>query len=521
MKPPSQNIRILLLEESKADADLVSRELRRLKAAYALRHVSVRDEFLRALDDFPPDLILSDYALPNFNGMTALSLAREKNPEVPFIFISGSIGEENAIEVLKGGATDYVLKSSIQRVLPAVERALRETRDREERGRLQEQLRQSQKMETVGRLAGGVAHDFNNILTAISGYSHFLLAAMSADDPKRPDVEEIQKASKRASSLTRQLLTFSRQQIFHLELLDVSAVALEMEKMLRRLLGENMELDVRSAKNLGKVKADQGQLEQVILNLVVNASEAMPNGGKITLEAADIELGEDYARSHPEMQPGPHVMLSVSDTGSGMDSKILSQIFEPFFTTKQFGRGTGLGLSIVYGIVRQSRGGISVASQPGRGTTFKIYLPRAADSADSVDLSFVKKKAVPGTPPGSETVLLVEDDEIVQKVVGRILTGHGYRVLSPRTTDEALRLGREYKEDIHLLLTDIVMPGMRGYELARHISSARPAVKIIFISGYSETDAFKDELLRADANFVQKPIDSELLTRKVREALEG
>ncbi len=380
----------------------------------------------------------------------------------------------------------------------------------------QAQLVQAQKMEAVGRLAGGIAHDFNNLLTAISGYSDFLLGALGPDDPKRADVEDIKKAGQRAASLTRQLLAFSRQQILEPRVLDVNVVVSDTEKMLRRLIGEDITLSTSLAEDVSRIKADAGQITQVLMNLVVNSRDAMPQGGKITIETADVELGEDYCREHVEVRPGPYVMIAVSDNGSGMEPKVLSRIFEPFFTTKEQGKGTGLGLSTVYGIVKQSGGSIFVYSEPGKGSTFKVYLPAVSGSPEPAHAGPAVRSL-----SGTETVLLVEDDEMVRKFVYRALVEHGYTVLKAETPEAALEISRKHKGEIDLLLTDVVMPHMHGAELARRVTAARPRSRVVYMSGYTDRAVVEQDLLAKGTAFLQKPLTLEALTRKLREVLDA
>jgi PAS domain S-box-containing protein len=386
----------------------------------------------------------------------------------------------------------------------------------QEKTTLEEQLRQSQKIEAIGRLAGGIAHDFNNLLTVIKGYSQLSLHELKEDVPLRENIEEIKRAAERAADLTRQLLAFSRRQILEMKVLDLNTILRDMDKMLHRLIGEDIELITLLADDLGGVKTDPGWVEQIIMNLAVNARDAMPSVGKLTIETANVELDEHYARAHVAVTPGRYAMLSVSDTGVGMPPEIRDKVFEPFFTTREKGKGTGLGLSTVYGIVKQSGGNIWVYSEPGYGTTFKIYLPRVDEPLEEIKERVVKEEL----PRGSETILIVEDEEDVLKLAARILERQGYTVLQTSSTSKALEICKEQKKPIHLILTDVVMPQMGGRELADRIVSIHPETKVLYMSGYTDNAIVHHGVLEEGLNFMQKPFTLEILSRKVREALD-
>jgi len=389
--------------------------------------------------------------------------------------------------------------------------------DLTEMRQLEVQYRQAQKMEAVGRLAGGIAHDFNNLLTAIIGTTSLVLEDMGLESRARLDIQEIEKAAKRAAGLTRQLLIFSRQQVLEPRALDLNALVANLEKMLHRLIGADIELRTKQAAALGAVRADPGQLEQAIVNLVVNARDAMPQGGRLTIETADVELDRSYVAGHVPTQPGPYVLLAISDTGVGMDDATKARLFEPFFTTKEPGRGTGLGLATVYGIVKQSGGYIWAYSELGHGTTFKIYLPRVAETP-------VPPESTTGTPipvRGSETVLVVEDQEEVRQLTKRVLEARGYAVLAARNGAEALEIVARHPTRIHLMITDVVMPGMNGRELAELACAKRSDLKVLYVSGYTGEAVLQHRLLEPGVAFLQKPFTPDALARKTREVLDN
>lgn len=384
-----------------------------------------------------------------------------------------------------------------------------------ERVRLEEQFRQSQKMEAIGRLAGGVAHDFNNLLTVITGYGQMILSRLSPTDASHGDMEEVLNAANRAAVLTSQLLAFSRRRMAESRVFDLNTVVSGMEKMLRRLIGEDVRLETALDRSVRPIKADPGQVEQIIMNLVVNARDAMPGGGKITIRTDEVELSDDYARAHIGVRSGRYVMLAVSDTGRGMNEEVRRHIFEPFFTTKDPGKGTGLGLSTVYGIVKQSGGDIWVDSQPDKGTTFKLYFPFADDLHDAEPARARRQE-----PRGVETILLVEDDPEVRGMVRRILVYQGYQVLEASSGPEAIELAGGQGGPIHLLLTDMVLEEMGGRVLAEALAPARPDMKVLFMSGYTDAEVPDIGEMAPGTQFIQKPFLPDALVRKVREVLD-
>jgi len=440
-------------------------------------------------------------------GLLALVRFRQSSP--PF--------DESDLELAQALADHAALAISNARLLRSAMQELAE-RERAEAAlrKSEEQLRHSQKMEAIGRLSGSVAHDFNNLLSIILSYSDLVLSDLKPIDPLRADIESIKRAGEKAADLTRQLLAFSRQQVLTPRTLDLTEVLRESEKMLRRLLSADIEIVTHYARSLLPVKVDPGQIDQVLLNLVVNARDAMPEGGKLTIETKNVELDESYTTEHFGVASGPHVMLAVSDTGIGMDQQTQARIFEPFFTTKEVGKGTGLGLSTVFGIVRQSGGHIWVYSEPGGGTTFKVYLPVSDDAEPVPPLETI----APTTLQGTETILLVEDQDEVRRVAQAILRRYGYHVIEARNAGEALLSCERHPRTIHLLLTDVVMPQLSGRELAERLVAIRPEMRVLYMSGYTENVILHHGILDSGLAYLQKPIVPDLLLRRVREVLD-
>lgn len=504
----SKPMRLLCLEDNANDRALLEASLAEAGLEFEYIHVMSRQDFETALKQQTFDLIISDYSLPGYDGMSALAAAKRFQAETPYIFVSGTIGEERAIESLQNGATDYVLKQRSDRLAAAVQRALREKQERSERKRLEEQLRQAQKLEAIGQLAGGVAHDFNNILTVIQGNAQLaLLNSTSLDAATKEYLTQIVRASERAAKLTRQLLMFGRKNAVQLERLNLEEVISNLSKMLIRVIGENIDLQCRHS-DTAIIRADVGMMEQVILNLVVNARDAMPRGGNITIATRRVCFEDSFPAAG---RPGEFVCLSVQDSGTGIAPEHLPKIFEPFFTTKEIGKGTGLGLATVFGIVQQHNGWVDVSTQLGVGTTFECFFP-----ALDVTPTFQRTQDVGVTVRGgTETILLVEDDEAVRSLTRRTLERYGYRVIEAASGKAAL----EVQTPFDLLVTDMVMPeGITGRDLADSLRNRVAGLKVIFASGYSHDTEF---FHRAGNVFLQKPFHTETLLRTIRQLLDN
>lgn len=513
-------LRILYVEDNELDAILVGRELARDGLQADLDRIWTEPEFKTKLRAGGFDLILCDNRLPGFSGMKALALARELKPETPFIFVSGTIGEEVAVEALKSGATDYVIKDRIGRLPSAVRRALQTIEDRSKRQEAEralrtseEQFRQIQKLEAIGLLAGGVAHDFNNLLTVINGRSLLMMRKLPPDDPARKEFELIYRTGERAAALTRQLLAFSSKQQLEPVVMNLNAIISDLTKMLKRMISESIQLTLELHEPLPNIMADPSQMEQIVMNLVVNARDAMPHGGTLCISTGIEELGAPALRHGLHTGAGRHVRISIRDSGTGMDEATVARIFEPFFTTKSPGKGTGLGLSTVYGILKQSAGGIEVDSAPGTGTTFHILLP--AVLAESTARK--SNAAAPRVTGGNETVLVVEDEEGIRGTIAEILAIDGYQVLTARTGQDAFDLVQNGTKPIDMIVTDLVMPNMGGVDLLKAVHKIQPGMRVLFVSGYAVDAAEAGEL--GDAPCLQKPFTPTALLNRVREVL--
>jgi two-component system, cell cycle sensor histidine kinase and response regulator CckA len=510
-------LRVLIIEDSEDDTLILVRELKRAGYDVEFNRVDNPTALKSSLTCEEWDLVVSDFSMPTFSGTDALKLVRSLGCDVPFIFVSGTMGEDTAVAALKDGAQDYLVKTNLKRLVPAVQRELREAEERRRRQTLEQHVNQLQKFEAIGRLAGGIAHDFNNLLSVILGQSEILLER-SHDQGITRGLEMIRESARRGASLTRQLLAFARRQVLKPRIVNVNSILADVEKLLKRMIGEDIQLNFQADGRLGNVEVDPAQLEQVIINLATNARDAMPGGGKLTITTTNVILDEPYAASSMVVNAGRYVQITVSDTGCGMDEKTRSRIFEPFFTTKEQGKGTGLGLATVFGIVKQSGGYIWVYSQPGHGTSFKIYLP----TVDVAEETLHSVEDVEEPPRGAETVLVVEDDAMLREVTSDFLQSSGYIVLSAGSPKEALQFAEEQNPAIDLLVTDLIMPEMNGRELANRLSKARPKLKVLYVSGYTDGIVQDGSHVTSEGGdaFLEKPYSRRSLARKVREILD-
>ena len=525
MTPPKNDLaaekiplRVLLLEDRETDAELVVRELRRFGFDPQWSRVETEEAFKAGLCP-SIDVILADYDLPQFNGLDALQALQESKLDIPYIIISGSLGDELVAKCIKRGVSDYLLKDRLDRLGLAVSHALEERRLRSERKAIEEQLRQAQKMEAIGQLAGGIAHDFNNVLTVINGWSGMLLEDSGANPLTHEAAKQIYTAGQRASSLTRQLLYFSRKRPIEQISLDLNQTIEEVAMMLRRLIGEHIDLKLDLAPGLVPISADISMMEQVLVNLTVNARDAMPHGGLLIVSTELVEFSQNEVRGWSEARPGRFVRLQVRDTGCGMSRENLNRIFEPFFTTKEVGKGTGLGLATVFGIIKQHHGWLEVESQVDTGTTMTVHLPVAENPEPAILKPVPSSGSVAG---GRETILIVEDEASVREFAVAVLQPLGYRVLQARSGRDALEIWKWHGNRIHLLLTDMVMPDeLTGPQLADKLVATKPELAVIFTSGYSQEMADRVFPTGRGARFINKPYSPRQLGALVREALDS
>jgi signal transduction histidine kinase len=509
-------LRVLVIEDSEDDAALLVRELRRGGYDVSYQRVDTAPAMSSALNAQEWDLVVSDHSMPNFSGSAALSLLREKESETPFIFVSGTIGEEAAVAALKDGAQDYLMKSNLKRLVPAVQRELREAEERRERKRLERQVLQLQKFEAIGRLAGGIAHDFNNAIGAILGWADLAGEEAQPGSRLQERMQKICAQARRAAGLTSQLLAFARQQVLERRKINLNTLVEEGTSLLQRVIGEDIDVRVVSQADLRVAVADAVQIDQVLMNLCLNARDAMPKGGRLIIETNNVELDKEYCRLHPYVNPGNYVLLAVSDTGMGMDAKTIDHIFEPFFTTKEVGRGTGLGLATVFGIVKQHGGFINVYSEVGKGTTFRVYLPS--------DIGAAEPPRVEGNEQpqkGTETVLLAEDHEGLRELAKETLEALGYQVVLAEHGTEAVALFKSNSARIDVVVLDVVMPGVGGADAYAKMSAIRPGLGVVFATGYTAEAASLTPLVEKGAFVLQKPYTAKSLSKAIRSVLEN
>jgi two-component system cell cycle sensor histidine kinase/response regulator CckA len=509
-------LRVLVVEDSEDDAALLVRELRR--GGYEVSHerVETAPAMTAALDKQEWDLVVSDHSMPHFSGSAALRLLRGKESELPFIFISGTMGEEAAVAALKDGAQDYLMKNNLTRLVPAVQRELREATERREHKRLEQQVLQLQKFEAIGRLAGGIAHDFNNAIGAILGWADLAIQEAQAGSRLHDRLEKICAQAQRAAGLTSQLLAFARQQVLQRRKINLNSLVEEGISLLRKVIGENIDVRIVAAADLRVAIADPVQIDQVLMNLCLNARDAMPKGGQLIVETHNIEFDQEYCRLHSYVHPGSYVLLIVSDTGMGMDPATIEHIFEPFFTTKEVGQGTGLGLATVFGIVKQHGGFINVYSEPGKGTTFRVYLPSDSGAAETL-----RSEGDERPQKGTETILLAEDHEGLRELGQETLEALGYHVILAIDGTEAIALFKSNASRIDAVVVDVVMPGMSGPDAYAEMCNVRPGLGVVFATGYTAEVASLTSLVAKGACVIQKPFTATSLSRAIRQVLES
>jgi signal transduction histidine kinase len=509
-------VRILFIEDSEDDVALQVRLLR--QGGYEVVYERVDNaKLLTTSLDAKWDLIISDHSMPQFNGLEALRMVRSRGSDVPFIFVSGTIGEEAAVAALKVGAQDYLMKTNFHRLIPAVQRELRDAEERRQHRRLEEQVHQLRRFEAIGRLAGGVAHDFNNLIGAIMGWAEIGMEDAQHGSKEQDRFQKIRAQAERAAGLTRQLLAFARRQILQPRNTDLNELVREEMKLLRNVIGERIEIQLDLAEDLSAAWADAGQIEQVVMNLCLNARDAMPDGGRLSIQTRNTEVDEDFRRVHAFALPGSYVQLRVVDSGTGMDSQTLEHIFEPFFSTKEVGKGTGLGLATVYGIIKQHKGFITVESNPGEGASFQVYLPAGGGIARVEQHSPSSNES----SRGHETILVAEDNEALRDVAKAFLEGLGYNVILALDGEAAVHIYEQARDSIDLVFLDVIMPGLNGSDAYVRMAAITPGLPVIFTTGYAaESDLIVARALD-EAAILQKPYSFEQLARKLRETLDA
>jgi two-component system cell cycle sensor histidine kinase/response regulator CckA len=509
-----QPLRVLFIEDSEDDTALIVRELKRAGYQPEFKRVDSPETLKAMLNAQDWDLLISDYSMPLFSGTDALKLVRGMGSDVPFIFVSGTLGEDTAVAALKNGAQDYVLKNNLKRRAPSVERELREVKERKERKRLEQHVQQLQKFEAIGRLAGGIAHDFNNTIGAVMGWAELGCDETQPGTHLRQRFEKIRDQAVWAGKLTSQLLAFARRQVLQRRGVNLNTLIEEGMKLLHRVIGAQIEVRIVAGPNLEITLADPTQIEQALINLCLNARDAMPEGGILTIETQNVEIGEEFCRQHLSGTPGRYIQLSVSDTGTGMDKATLERIFEPFFTTKELGRGTGLGLATVYGVVKQHEGFISASSEPGEGTVFRLFFPVAVGAAESREIHFEQQPH-----RGTETILLADDYEGLRESTREMLEGLGYTVISAQDGLEAVELFKKNAKQIDLVLLDVVLPSQSGPDAYAQISEISPDTRVIFVSGYTAENALLRSAIQKGITILQKPFSMNSLSSAIRDAL--
>ncbi|MFZ0821519.1 MAG: response regulator [Candidatus Acidiferrales bacterium] len=509
-------LRALIIEDSEADCELLVRELQKGGYDLAYKQVASADALKLSLAEEAWDIVISDHTMPGFSGTAALKIVHDRKLDTPFIFVSATLGEDTAVEAMRQGAHDYVMKDNLACLVPAIERELRDAESRRNYKRTEQRMRQLEKFEAIGNLAGGIAHDFNNAIGAILGWAELGIDAAPRESPVARYLQNIREQSKRAANLTRQLLAYARRQVLEPRNLDLNQHVAETVALLERIIGKQIEIKMALAPEAQVIRADPVQIEQVFMNLCLNARDAMPNGGQLLIETAPIELDDEYCKHHSYARPGKYVRLSVSDTGMGMDKATMEHIFEPFFTTKKNGMGTGLGLATALGVVRQHEGSVEVYSEVGKGTVFHIYLPavqKDPDLAPQLDDSAIRG--------GTETILVAEDDDGIRGMVQESLEALGYTVILAQGGEEALAAFRAFQEKISLVLTDVIMSLWSGPEAYEGIAKIKPDMPVIFMSGYSQKGSTLATSLPKAAVMIQKPFSPMTMARKVRALLDA